>query len=55
MLTTGGFTGMITNPGISNSQVNGAFYGPNAKSVGGSFRADFTSERYLGIFVGDKP
>ncbi len=51
-LTTGGFTAVVTD--AASSEINGAFYGPNADSVGGNFRADYTGERYLGIFVGDK-
>ncbi len=46
------FSGAVT--GAASSDVNGAFFGPNAGSVGGSFRADYdTGERYLGVFAGD--
>ncbi|MBN2298825.1 MAG: FecR domain-containing protein [Deltaproteobacteria bacterium] len=44
--------------GATSSSVNGAFYGPNANSVGGNFNADFTSgagsTRYMGIFGGNR-
>ena len=41
--------------GASSSTVQGAFYGPQAVSVGGSFDADFTGEgRYFGIFGGNR-
>ncbi|MEW6428022.1 MAG: FecR domain-containing protein [Thermodesulfobacteriota bacterium] len=55
MLNSGGFQAMVNDPGVISSQVNGAFYGPGAKSVGGNFRADYATEHYLGIFLGDRP
>jgi hypothetical protein len=46
----------VTVAGIDNtptySQVKGGFYGPTATAVGGNFRAEVGSTRYLGVFGG---
>ncbi len=48
-----GFNASIT--GASSSTVNGAFYGPNADSIGGNFAAEMSSgNKYLGIFGGNR-
>lgn len=46
-----GFTAQIN--GESDSDFNGAFYGPNAQSIGGNFSADLSGTQYHGIFGGD--
>ncbi len=51
-VTTSGFSAQVTD--AVTSTVNGAFYGPSAESVGGNFRAEYSGERYMGVFVGDK-
>lgn len=48
-----GFKGTIST--ASSSQVNGAFFGPNAQAVGGNFAADMPDGyTYQGIFAGDR-
>lgn len=52
-LTTSGFTGFITTPGYG--QVQGAFFGPGAASVGGNFDAHLSSgDRWVGVFGGNR-
>lgn len=42
-----------TISGATTSNVNGAFFGPQAQAVGGNFHADFSSgNTYMGIFGG---
>ncbi len=54
MLTSGGFQAVISNAGVlAGSSVNGAFYGPGVNAVGGNFQADFSTEKYIGIFGGN--
>lgn len=38
----------------SSSNINGTFFGPNAESVAGNFRSDFSSTTYMGIYAGDR-
>ena len=38
---------------IGGQGIIGTYYGPDAESIGGSFDAKFTDERYLGVFGGD--
>lgn len=59
--TAGGinsFSVGVTNPDLQGgvvSQVNGAFFGPQAQSIGGNFDATFTDQsRYIGVFGGDR-
>ena len=53
--TNTGFTGISTNTDIATSSFNGAFYGPNAASIGGNFHAKFNDNvQYLGIFAGNR-
>lgn len=52
-LDSSGFSGSISQ--ATRSSLQGAFYGPNAGSIGGSFDAVMsTGERYTGIFGGDR-
>lgn len=53
MLDRQGFKAQIVNPGVIDSAVNGAFYGPNVNAIGGNFQAEFSTQRYLGIFGGN--
>jgi hypothetical protein len=56
-----GFNGIITqatkagvaDTGVISSAVNGAYFGPNANSIGGNFQAQFSDEQYIGIFGGN--
>lgn len=52
-LNPGKFTAKITNPDITSSVVNGAFYGPKVNSVGGNFEATSSTAQYIGIFGGN--
>jgi hypothetical protein len=51
-----GFTaGVCSNANIVDGSFNGAFYGPNAASIGGNFHAKFNDNvQYLGIFGGNR-
>ncbi|HON39490.1 MAG: transferrin-binding protein-like solute binding protein [Desulfomonilia bacterium] len=41
--------------GMAESMVQGAFFGPNAQAVGGSFHArEMDRTRYIGIFGGNR-
>ncbi len=51
--STSSFTTQIT--GATSSSVNGAFFGPNAEAIGGNFDAQFSIDRYMGIFGGERP
>jgi hypothetical protein len=51
-ITTSGFSANIDY--TSTNKVNGAFYGPNAESIGGNFSADVAGKKYHGIFGGDR-
>jgi len=61
-LNNAGFSANVSNVHASGidlapltSQVKGAFYGPNADAVGGSFHARMDSGiRYLGVFGGNR-
>ncbi len=44
-----------TVPITPTNTINGTFFGPNAKSVAGNFRADLSSTNsYIGIYAGDR-
>ncbi|UCD78618.1 MAG: FecR domain-containing protein [Desulfobacterales bacterium] len=52
-VTTNGFAAEIG--GATTSRVNGAFFGPNARAVGGNFGARMSSgDDYYGIFAGSR-
>ena len=52
-LDSAGFSGGIST--ATQSSLQGAFYGPGAASIGGSFDALMsTGERYTGVFGGDR-
>ena len=63
-ITNAGFSTQISNVNITSptgneapvsSMVNGAFYGPNANSIGGNFNAEISSgDKYIGIFGGNR-
>ena len=53
-VTSSGFTADITGSSTSNA-IKGAFYGPDAEAVAGSFNADKSGTRYHGIFAGNRP
>lgn len=48
-ISNSGFTAGISPTGT----INGAFYGPNAESIGGTFDATVSVDQYYGIFGGD--
>lgn len=62
-VTNSGFTAEFTNyvVGVDDpevvdaSTINGAFFGPEAEAVAGNFQALVGTDRYLGIFGGDRP
>ncbi|MDF1615653.1 FecR domain-containing protein [Desulfurivibrio dismutans] len=43
----------VNEPFTASGGISGAFFGPNAESVGGNFHADTGSAQYLGIFGGN--
>ncbi len=51
-LTSSGFNASFQSS--DSSGMNGAFYGPNGAAVGGNFNAVQGSDRYMGIFLGDR-
>jgi hypothetical protein len=58
---TNGFNILLqngTNPNLVAGDVNGAFFGPNAASIGGNFKAEFSGSpnniKYMGVFGGDR-
>jgi hypothetical protein len=51
-LTTSGFNASFQGSG--GSGMHGAFYGPEAAAVGGNFDAVQGSDRYQGIFIGER-
>jgi hypothetical protein len=51
-INANGFSAAID--GAVGNGINGAFYGPNAESIGGNFSADFNGDRYLGVFGADR-
>ncbi|MFZ5760798.1 MAG: FecR domain-containing protein [Thermodesulfobacteriota bacterium] len=54
--TARGFTGAITTPGVATGAVHGSFYGPDARTIGGNFRAQFSSgPTYLGVYGASRP
>ena len=54
-LDSAGFSGLVPSALPGQSSVQGAFFGPSAASVGGSFDAGMSGgERYLGVFGGDR-
>ncbi len=52
-VSASGFSAVTSSPTFGT--VNGAFYGPNAKSVAGNFEAQLVSDRVIGVFGGDRP
>lgn len=48
-----GFSANINNPDAIG-KINGAFFGPNAESIGGTFDANISGDHYNGIFGGNK-
>lgn len=54
--TVRGFTGAITTVGVTAGAVHGSFYGPDARAIGGNFRAQFSSgPTYLGVYGASRP
>jgi hypothetical protein len=52
-VSTNGFAAEIG--GATSSRINGAFFGPNARAVGGNFGARMsTGDKYYGIFAGGR-
>jgi hypothetical protein len=51
--STSSFTSQIS--GAAASSVNGAFFGPNGEAIGGNFDAEISTDRYMGIFGGERP
>ena len=52
-LTSGGFTGPVSFTPSGTGSIDGAFYGPQAQSIGGKFEANDGADQYYGIFGGD--
>ena len=54
------FSATVSGTNISYGNASGAFFGPNAENIGGSFSAEQThpetyeTTKYLGIFTGNK-
>jgi hypothetical protein len=52
-----GGTGNVFSASVYDAQsssVHGAFYGPEAQSIGGNFQATYPGEQYQGVFAGNK-
>lgn len=53
-VTADGFAAAITPTGGGFGELDGAFYGPDATSVGGNFHAEDEINKYLGVFGADQ-
>lgn len=47
-----GFNAMVSSP--DTGSVNGMLYGPAAQSAAGNFEVMMSTDRYIGIFGGDR-